>query len=178
MYFIASTNGSAYAIGDPVATDGTVGADANGVAAVKLATGGTGNALRGVLIGMGGTIYGGPGGDPAAPYASTVIPATKTKNYYVMVVDDPDVIFEIQEISTGTPIPITDIGLNANLVAGTNNGFISGWTVDNTNQAVGATLQLKLLQLVQRSDNAPGASQRWLAYINNHEFNAGTVGFA
>jgi hypothetical protein len=95
-----------------------------------------------------------------------------------MVADDPDIIFEIQEINTGTFIPITDIGLNVNLKVGTNNGFVSGWTVDNTTQAVGATLQLKMLQLVQRSDSAPGLAQRWLVVINNHEFSAGTVGYA
>ena len=176
VYFIASTDTSVYAIGDPVASDGTTGADANGVAAVKLATAGTGNALRGVIVDMGGTVYGGPGGDPAAPFASAVIPATKTKNYYVKVVDDPSVIFEIQEINTGTFIPITDVGLNFNLKSGTNNGFVSGWTLDNTGQGTGATLQVKILQLVQRLDSAPGLSQKWLVKINNHEFSGGTTG--
>lgn len=177
MYCIFSTDTNAYAVGDPLASDGTNGADANGVPAVTLATAGTGNALRGVLLGMGGTLYGGPGGDPANPFASTVIPATKTKNYYVLVVDDPDVLFEVQEVNSGTPIIMTGVGLNENLLSGTNNGFVSGWTLNNSAvPASGSTIQMKIMQLVQRKDNAPGLAQRWLVRINNHELSAGTTG--
>ncbi len=177
MYCIFNTDTNAYAIGDPVASDATNGADTNGVAAVTLATAGTGNALRGVIIGMGGTIYGGPGGDPAAPFASTVIPATKTKLYYVMVVDDPDVLFEIQEVNSGTPIIMTGVGLNENLLSGTNNGFVSGWTLNNASvPAAGSTIQMKMIQLVQRRDNVPGLAQRWIVKINNHELAGGTTG--
>jgi hypothetical protein len=48
--------------------------------------------------------------------------------------------------------------------------------LDNTGQATGSTLQVKILQLVQRRDNAPGLAQSWLVKINNHEFAAGTTG--
>lgn len=177
MYCIFSTDTNAYAIGDPVASDATNGADANGVAAVTLATAGTGNALRGVIVGMGGTVFGGPGGDPANPFASTVIPATKTQKYYVMVCDDPDVLFEIQEVNSGTAIIMTGVGLNQNLLSGTNNGFVSGWTLNNSSiPAAGSTIQMKIMQLVQRRDNVPGLAQRWLVKINNHELAAGTTG--
>ncbi len=175
MYCIFSTDTNAYAIGDPVASDSVNGSDANGVAAVTLATAGTGNALRGVIVGAAGVVYGGPGGDPANPY-TTIVPATKTKNYYVMVVDDSNVVFEVQEVNSGTFIPATSVGLNANLSSGTNNGFVSGWVLNNVGVASGSTIQMKLLQLVQRKDNAPGLAQRWLVKINNHELAAGTTG--
>ena len=60
-------------------------------------------------------------------------------------------------------------GLNANLVAGANNGFLSGWQLDSNTAASGATLQLRLWGLARRADNAFGASAKWLVTINNHE---------
>lgn len=173
-YYIPSTDGNAYAIGDPVATLGA-GADANGVSGVVLATAGTGNAIRGVIVSGGGLKYGGPSADPGN-LDTTVIPATKTHAYYVMVADDPNIIFEVQEDSVTSNIAAEDVGENINLVAGTNSGYLSGWMLDSNSAATGATLQCKLLGLVQRSDNVIGQYAKWLVKINNHEFSAGVAG--
>src|SRR5260221_9930034 len=87
-----------------------------------------------------------------------------------MVVDDPDVLFEIEEVNSGTPIIMTGVGLNENLLSGTNNGFVSGWTLNNASvPAAGSTIQMKMIQLVQRRDNVPGLAQRWIVKINNHD---------
>lgn len=166
-YHIDSTDGNAFAIGDPVAFSGT--ADENGVAGVTLATPGSG--ILGVIVGAGGPAFGGMSGDPAN-LNTTVIPATKTKDYYVMVCDSPDVVFEVQEIGTGTQLTATEVGLNANLVAGTNSGYMSGWLLTNTTEAATATLDVKLLGLVQRPGNAFGAYAKWLVKINNHQLSA------
>lgn len=171
LYYIPSSDGNAFAIGDPVASAGS--ADSNGVASVTLATAGTGNPVRGVIVGWG--TKEGLMADPAN-LDSLIIPATKTKAYYVMVADDPNVIFEIQEVSGGTALTAAEVGLNANLVAGTNNGYVSGWEVNNSGEAVTATLQVRLLGLARRSDNAFGEHAKWLVKINNHELAAGTVG--
>lgn len=172
VYFVPSTDGNALAIGDPVATAGS--ADASGVASVTLATAGAGNPVRGVIVGW-GTTYGAAYFDPAN-LNSTIIPATKTKGYYVAVADDPNTIFEIQEVGTGTQLTAAEVGLNTDLLAGTNNGYVSGWLANNVGEAVGATIQLRLLGLVQRRDNAFGAYAKWLVLINNHELRGGTVG--
>lgn len=176
-YYIRAGNTNAFAIGDPVATDSGY-ADANGVSAVTLATAGDGNPIRGVIVSMGGTVEGAMFGDPAN-LNITVIPATKTQAYYVAVVDDPDVIFEVQEFSGAgsTNFTAADIGKNANLKAGTNNGFISGWVLDDTAvSAVAATRQVRLLGISRRSDNTFGNYCKFLVRINNHELNSGTVG--
>jgi hypothetical protein len=174
MYYIPATDTNAYAIGDPVATHSGA-ADANGVSAVTLATAGTGNAIRGVIVSCGGSsIYGGPGVDTAAPQTK-VIPATKLHPYYVLVADDPGIIFEVQEY--GSAYGAADVGKNANLKAGTNNGTVSGWTLDDTaSSSTGSSVQVRLLGLVQRSNNAFGAYAKWLVKINNHEFSAGVAG--
>jgi hypothetical protein len=184
LYTIDKNDSNAYAPGDPVATATNV-ADIYGLSAVTLATAGTGNAIRGVAIAFGTGPVGSsatsgpfPGGPMVNPVnlATIIVPATKTFNYYALVVDDPSVCFEIQEIGTGTVLSNTVIGKNANLVSGTNNGFVSGWMLNNSGTATTSTLQLRVLQLVQRADNAPGQYQKWLCKINNHEFAAGTAG--
>jgi hypothetical protein len=150
-------------------------ADANGVPTVILATAGTGNTVLGPIVGPGGIKYGGPLMDPA-DLDNILIPATKTKAYYVAIADDPNIIFQIEEEATGTALAATEVGLNANLVAGTNNGYVSGWMVDRTSTAVTATLQLRLLSLAQIQNNAFGDYAKWWVLINNHSYRVGAVG--
>lgn len=171
LYAILAANTNAFAIGDPVITD-TTGSDSDGVAAVTIAAA-TGP-IRGVIVGI---------ADQKGGFAKVGTPeqiirpsGAKTTNWYVMVVDDPDVVFEVQEIGTGTQLTSAEVGLNANLVVGTNNGFISGWLLGNTTEDVTATLQVRLLGLAQRSDNAFGQYAKWLVKINSHELAAGTAG--
>lgn len=176
VYCIPNTDDTnAYAIGDPVASAGS--ADSAGIPTITLATAGTGNAIRGVIVGMGGTKYGAHYGDPV-DLNTIVIPATKSKDYYVLVCDDPMVIFEAQEESTGTAFTAAEVGLNANLVSGTNNGYVSGWQIDRTSPATTSTLQVRLLQLAPRAAgaNAFGDYAKWWILINNHELKAGVAG--
>ena len=171
VYYIASTDTNAFAIGDPVASSGS--ADSSGVPGITLATAGTGNAIRGVAVGFGTkeSLMADP-----SNLNTTVVPATKTQAYYALVVDDPSVIFEVQEIGTGTALTATEVGLNANLAAAANNGYVSGWVVDNAGEGAGSTLQVKLLGLARRQDNTFGQYAKWLVKINNHELAAGTAG--
>lgn len=173
MYYIASADANAFAKGDPVTLSGS--ADSNGVAGITLATAGTGNLVLGCVMGMAGVVYGAASGDPAS-LNTVIVPATKTKAYYVLVCDDPEVIYEIQEGTDGAALTVADVGLNFNLKSGTNNGYVSGWVLDNDTGATGATLQLKTLGLSQRRDNAFGTYAKWLVLINHHQFRAGVAG--
>lgn len=174
LYCIPDTDDTnPYAIGDPVTLAG--GADSNGIPTITLATAGTGNAVLGPIVSGAGAINeGGMYGVPAD--SPIVIPATKTRNYYVLVEDDPFVLFEIQEVSGGTPFTAAEVGLNANLVAGTNNGYVSGWEVNNAGEATTATLQLKLMGLRRIPNNAFGENAKWLVQINNHCYKIGQAG--
>lgn len=174
MYCIPSTDNNAYAVGDPVVLAGS--ADAAGVATVTLATAGTGNAVLGAIVSPAGApAYGQPPGVPAE--TAVVIPATKTRAYYVMVCDDPGVIYEGQEDSVGGNIAAASIGLNVNLISGTNNGYVSGWLIDSSTVGAGATIQLKLLGAVQRIDNILGNTYcKFRVTINNHPLAPNTAG--
>lgn len=173
VYCIPDTDDTnAYAIGDPVTLAG--GADANGIATITLATAGTGNMILGVIVGTNASSYSGTYGDLSQN--SLITPATKDRNYYCLVEVDPNVVYEVQEIGTGTPLTAAEVGLNANLVAGTNNGTYSGWMLDNSGEATGNTIQVKLLGLAPRIDNAFGQYAKWWVTINNSIFRPGQTG--
>lgn len=171
MYCILAANTNAFAIGDPVISGGS--ADATGkYANVDIAA--TTGAIRGVIVGIFDTY---PGTAKIGNPNSIVRPAAaQTADWYVMVADDPNILFEVQEIGTGTPLTVAAVGLNVDLESGTNNGYVSGWTVGNDNEATTSTLQVKLMQLVNRMDNEIGQYAKWLVKINNHELAAGTAG--
>lgn len=174
VYCIPDTDDSnPYAIGDPVTLAG--GADANGVPTITLATAGATNMVLGPIVsGAGALVYGGAYGVPQD--SPIVIPAVKTRNYYVLVCDDPNVIFECQEEDLGTAFTAADVGSNANLSAGTNNGYISGWEIDTASPGAGATLQLQLLGLAQKSGNTFGDWAKWWVRINLHNYKIGQAG--
>ncbi len=174
-YRIPSSDGTAYGIGDPVKFAGT--ADTLGVADVVICAAGGGAAapILGVIVGLAGEKYGGMTADPDNLNRVT-IPATKTKAYYVLVADDPNIKFEIQEVGTGTQLTSAEVGLNANFVAAAPGTYASGFMLGNTAEATTATLDLKLLGLVQRPGNEFGAFAKWEVAINNHAFRAGVAG--
>lgn len=171
IYSIAAAYATALYIGDPVKSSGT--ADANGVPGIVL--GATTGALRGVIVGLGsaeGLIANPKNLD--ITYRPAAVQAT---DWYAMVVDNPDVLFEVQENANGTALAATEIGLNTISVSGTGSGFVSGWmlaSATDATPATTATLQLRLMGLVRRQQNAFGAYAKHLVKINVHELGTGT----
>ena len=170
MYSIAASYGTALYIGDPVISSGT--ADANGVPGIAI--GATTGALRGVIVGLG--VSEGLMADPTN-LDRMYRPASDSRVWYAMVADDPNIIFEVQEESNGTQLAATEVGLNTVSKSGTGNGYVSGWMIPSATGATPnttATLQLRLLGLARRPDNAFGAYAKWLVQINVHELAHGT----
>ncbi len=145
---------------------------------VVLASAGASAPIRGVILSMGGLVEGGSYVDPTN-LNTTIIPATKTKAYYVLVADDPNIIFECQEYSGGgsTNFTVADIGKGCNLKAGNNNGYLSAWVLDDTAaSSVASTQQVRLYGLVRRADNVIGSYAKFLCVLNQHELKAATAG--
>jgi hypothetical protein len=168
-----STN--AYYFGDVVKTAN--GADTNGVPNVTKAAGT--DAMRGVIVGI-MPVYPGVSvqGTPLA-LENVYVPATKAAAYYVMVEDDPDTLFMVQDDGITT----------ANLVAGSaNKNFSLTITAGSTNQSESATvllsssfattstLNMKAMGLAQIPGNVFGAYAKWLCRANTHELIGSTAG--
>lgn len=151
---------TAAAIGDPVKSTGTASAD--GYAEVTLAA--AGDTVRGVIVGLGRSPT------VLANWANldSIVKGAGITGYYALVVDDPNTVFEVQAASAAA----TDVGANADLVAGANNGYVSGYTLSGT--AAAATAQCRILGLVNRLENDFGAYAKLLVKINEHELTSAT----
>lgn len=172
IYCIAAAySAAALYIGDPVISAGSADAFGTPTIALGAATG----ALRGVIVGLGTSPnMMGNAGNPDITYRPA---AAQTKDWYAMVVDDPNVLFEIQEKSNTTQLAATEIGLNTVPILAAGNGFVSGWqlaSVTDATPATTATLQLRLMGLVRRVDNEFGAYAKHIVKINVHELGTGT----
>lgn len=99
-------------------------------------------------------------------------------NWYCLVCDDPDVLFEIQEAGVGSVLTSTSVNRNANFNTGTRTSTltISPTFLDNNTVSTTSTLNCKLIQVVQRPDVTPFAQfAKWIVTINNHEYSGGTT---
>lgn len=174
LYCIPSTDGSMFSVGDAVKS--VVGGDANGIPNVQKATGT--DAVRGVIVGVL------PAGmnNPSLvgvnmDLTQQNIPATKTKAYYVLVADDPDLLFEVMDdglfalTATSCNKNASFTVANPTLPAQNSASVLATGTVGTVN-----TLNLKLIGLVQRPGNGYGANALWLVKWNLHEFASPTVG--
>lgn len=186
LYFIPSTDTNAYFVGDAVVSvangDVNSGASAVTLFGTRGAASTTGN-IRGVIVGV-GTAVPTPGGSSPQAFDPTnlnitYIPATKDKNYFVWVVDDPSVVFEAQ---TNT-IANTAFNKNAPLFVGALPTAPA--TVQSTSYVQGSAaattqaLPLKIVGAPYRIDNelaSPGTNAKVYVVINQHELAGNTAG--
>lgn len=154
-YFVAADYATALFIGDPVIISGT--GSPEGVPGVVLATAGATNRITGVIVGF----------RPNPAIVASGYMAASTGGY-VLVADNPDAEFEIQEDSVGGALTVANIGQNADLVAAAGNTFLkrSQWQLDSSTAGTGATLQVRILGLEQRADNELGVNAKWLVRLN------------
>lgn len=184
MYYIDQTDANAFFPGDLVKlASGLDGA--SGLQTVTLGTAGA--ASIGAIIAVGkspSSTTSNRGGPYINPNDLTVtsVPATKTENWFCLVADDPNTIFEAQEVVVAAHVALTKVAtsLNANiLIAAPATGVkVSGWGIDNNTVTTTATLPLKLLGLAQKFDqgvfNTYGTFAKWLCIINNHTYRGAT----
>jgi hypothetical protein len=171
-YLIPATDGTAYYIGDPVTLAGDAGASGSYVNGVYTA------GMPTVSIGIAGaTCVGAIVGFEVNPAGSTRSTAGEHARV-ALVADDPNIVFHLQEINSGTAWTSAEIGLNANFVAATGStvtGY-SAYVGDNSTEATTSTLNLKLLRLAPIETNDYGVAAIWEVLLNNHAFRAGVTG--
>lgn len=186
MYAIPTSDATYnYFPGDLVTLAATPGGgDVNGLPICAMYTAGT-RPVIGVIQSVGIIPQGGPYINPNN-LALTYAPITKTQTYYAYVIDDPYVVYEIQEVGASTNLTTAVVGLNATIVLGAaSTAAVPGVFVSQTqlNNAVAptttSTLPLKIISLAQRPDNhfvtsptTGGGSQKWWVMLNNHFYSA------
>lgn len=182
VYFVPAANTNALFVGDPIVKV-AASADLNGINGVDLATAGTAGKITGVVCGFYGSCPAAKSGGPSLSnvnmFASSGTPgnfyrpATTALDYYVLVNDDPEAQFYVQENDTGatTPLGVASVGKNANLIAGTGSIYTgwSGWMLNVTGVGTGATLQVRIIGFTpDPTGNPGGVFGKLIVQINTH----------
>lgn len=166
QYSVPSSDSTAIFVGDPVKLVGTTQV-INGVIMPDIAQAATGDVLVGVVVGF-----------LNADRDSLLYRVASTQRI-ALVCDDPNALFEAQQVSTGTALTANDIGLNINFVVASGSTVTgrSGVTLNNASEAGTNTLDLKIVGMPSVSDNDFGtavgtgeASSRFYVRINRHVY--------
>lgn len=178
IYAVAAGDSTAIFVGDPVKI--TSDANAQGIQLVTKATAGA--AVLGVCVGVIN-----PKLDPVAGGMTAGSIALDTPQYrtasvaqYILVCDSDDVIYEVEAVTGSNAsysFAVADVGLNADaaVVAGSTSTGTSAAALNMAGALATATLQFKIMGVVQRPDNEiTGAATKVLVKINNAQLSAGT----
>lgn len=159
IFSTASGDSTAIFVGDPVKLSGT-SSTVDGLEYIDVDQAATGDVIAGVVVGV------------VADTRDSLVYRAASTTRLVMVETGRDVLFELQEVSGGTALTATAMGLNANFVVGsgsTTTGF-SGVELDNSTEATTNTLDLQIVGLSPRPDNAIGEHAKWLVRLNRSQW--------
>jgi len=167
MYYIPATDATAVFIGDAVKSAGSADSTGKYPTVTQAAADET---IRGVVVGF--------CDQPFVALDTTNLnrayrPASTAM--YCLVVDDPDVIFEIQEDNASNDMDADMVGLSTDIAVGsgdTSSGK-SGMELDSSDTAT-AGGQCKILGVSNKEDNALGAHCKWDVLIIEHEMRSST----
>lgn len=174
IYFVPSSNSDVIMVGDLVKLAGN-GRSPTGVPTVARHAGGATEAAVGVVVGILFTGMGDVQNVPPVTDLNTPMYRRASTDRYLLVADDPDLIFEAQ--TSGATFATDDIGANCQVAAtaGNTSSGSSGMSIDLANKGTTATLPLKIVGFPYRPDNNIGDTYtRAYVRINNHQYNGGT----
>lgn len=170
-YFVEQGEGAGIWVGDLVVPSNS--AAEGGWFAVEQAAAAATNVI-GVVVGV--EVYTPTSGSVTLD-TPLYVPATKSRDYFVYVADDPELICEVQEDAVGGALAAASVGLNADFIVGSGSTTtgLSGMQLDTSTATTTNTLPLKIMGFVQRDDNEIGsANAKVLVMFNTHAFKAAT----
>lgn len=177
VYFVPSSDATVIMVGDAVALAGDARA-ATGTPTVTRLASATGIPL-GIVVGIIFTGMGDTQNVPPVTDLNTPIYRRANTDRYLLVIDDPQVVYEVQLAGAGPAAATVTaaVGLNGQftLTAGNTTSGTSGMQLDSAGQATTATLPLKIIGLPNRPDNIPG--DPFISYwvkLNTSQFATGT----
>lgn len=155
----ATSDGTAIYIGDPVKLSGT-SQTIDGQVYLDVDQAATGDVIVGVVVGV----------KPVT--ADSLKYRAASTQRILLVAADPNLEYEIQEVSGGTALTANDAGLNANFVVGSGSTTtgMSGVELNNATEATTNTLDLQIVDFVNRPGNEIGEHAKWLVRINRHQY--------
>jgi hypothetical protein len=175
VYFVPATNADVIMVGDVVKLAGD-SRSPTGAPTVARHAGGATEAAVGVVVGIAYSGMGDTQNVPPVTDLNTPVFRRASTDRYLLVADDPDLVFEAQASASGSFTSV-DVGLNAGVraTAGNTASGASGMDVDLAAKAVTATLPLKIVGFPYRPDNSVGdAFVSLYVVINNHQYQGGT----
>jgi hypothetical protein len=178
LYYVASA-GDEILVGDVVKLAGS--ADANGIPSADLA--GVNDTPIGVVVGVMHSKFD-PSGKMNSGSTALDVPAVTqiaaSAAGYILVADNPQIVFEIEAGTGGTALAATDVGLNGKIAVGARTSATTTCpTVWDTAVAAAttSTYMLQLIGFTQRVGNEIGASAKLLVRFNVHQYQSvGTTG--
>lgn len=155
----AAGDATAIFIGDPVILSGT-SQTIDGVIYADVDQAATGDVIAGVVVGV----------KPVTRDSLTYRAASTQRILYVET--GQNVVYEIQEVSGGTALTANDMMLNANFVVGSGSTTtgMSGVELNNATEATTNTLDVQIVDFVNRADNEIGEHAKWLVRINRSQW--------
>ena len=144
------------AIGDPVIKV-TNSSDPEGGPEIIRAV--TGAAITGVVVGI----------EPVRANLNQIGYLAAADVGYVLVCDHPDMFFEVQDTTGGTPLAITNIGEHIDSITAVDADIVIGrskYEIDNAALATGNTWIIE--ELVKAPDNVVGEHAKFLVRANLH----------
>ena len=165
VYYIPATDDTDTFIGDAVTLEGSSDATAMYPTVAQADAGD--KSIVGVIIGFGlqPEVMGNPD-SPNMKYREG------SAAMYCLVVDDPFVIFEVQEDSADNNLDKDMVGLNTNIVVGSGSTTTgkSAMELDSSGTVTDTAGQLRILRAVNRPDNALGTHCKWEVLIVEHAY--------
>jgi hypothetical protein len=155
-YYVPSTDATELLQGDVVELVNALD-PLNEVPVVTRAT--AGNVLLGAIVGF--------KVDASDPYAGTK--RTASTNRYVLVCDDPEAVFEVQEDAVGGSVSAAAIGEmeNADIIVASGALGLSGTMLDSST-ASASSANLKIVGVRRDGVNAGGSTSVLLVKIHEH----------
>jgi len=165
-YIPASDTAAAVYVGGLVKLAG--GADADGIPTV---TGNvsSGNPVVGVVIGV----------EPVT--ADSTMHRVNSTARYVLVADDPNLLFEVQEDSDGGALTVGAAGATCALTGFTSGSATTGRSaieIDSSglSETSDTDDDVRIIRLSQKVDNAVGTNAIWEVRLNVHQYVNAAVG--
>lgn len=157
--FVPASDSSVIMVGDPVKQLTGAARNPSGAMGVTRISGAT-DVVYGIVVGISFEGVGDTVNVPPVTDLNTPVYRRASTDRYLLVVTDPNVIFEVQLSTSGNSASTVTgyVGKNASptTTAGSTTSGASGVSLDTTTVATTSTLSFKIVGFPNRPDNQPG----------------------